>query len=1813
MKRQSVGFLLKQTVFAVPAMALMLGAAHGSQVGINFQDNYNGNSYATLVAPSAFGVPLDHWFNAPSILNSKSHPISTNAVWALPDGSSLGVAWSANNTYSVSAAIPSGGNDQVIYGWLDDGGSGCSVTLTGFRNFASSYTITTIASTATGSASFSDVQVAYDSGTDVLNYTNNFSVTYATGTWGTSTVSSVITTLTGNNSVTLTSSARSGSTRGSLAGILIQYTPGGSNPPEVETQPQSPVGIIYTGQPFSLSALASGTSTLRYQWRQNGVPIVGATNSSYTSSGIPNAGIYAYDLVVTNNYGTVTSQAALVTISQAWLWKGNVNSAWDISGTANWTTNGAATTYLDGNPVAFNDTAVSTSVNVTTTVSPADMIVNNNTASYTIGGSPISGTASLSKGGTNTLTLSGVNSFTGLLAINAGSVTIGGAGQLGGGDYSANITNNGALNYSSSADQLLSGAVSGIGALTQKGPGTLTLAGTPAYTGNTTIYSNRLVLADTAVRSYASPGTAISLDGILEWSLSTSYSLGSATLNLSGAGVVQKTGPGSLTIGNPAAVTLTQSAGGAFDVEAGDLNIGFSHGFMAANSGGLYVASGATYHNSDTVVQADWLAGAGNINNAYSTTTPTLTIGGAGTANNAVYGVTNNTATFDGIIGYTENYNGVPVGTLNFVKTGSGTQILDGINGWTGTTTINGGALLVNSPGSLAATSVTVQNGARLGGDGILNGTVQVQSGGTLTAGNDSGIGNLTLMSTLTLNAGSTNRMRISKNGGTPASDMVSVSGVTLGGTLVVVNITSDASLLGVGDTFHLFNSGAGGSFSGFILPALAGGLSWDVSQLAASGNISVVNYAATPTFNPPAGGYIGAQTVTISTVTPSATIYFTTNSWASSNVYSGPIAVPVNTSVTFQAFVRATGFSDSPAVTAAYATEAQAVWLNTSGGSWSTLGNWTNNIPANGSSGTALFNALTLPADGNVTLDGSWIIGHLVFGDRGNTYNWIVTPGAGGSIQLQATTPPTIQVDNQGTIMQAALQGSSGLTKTGPGQLIMTGINSYSGLTTISQGTLTISNLNALPTTSDIVLGDANSGSTTPTFGISVNNISLNNMTVGANVTNATFFAIPTGNGFLSASNITLNSPLILRKNNSAAGWIGFQTLGGKITGPGAGPGKDSLILVNDGGFQAYFQGNYIPNDFLGNVHVVSGDWRIQNGVLTGGGGNYTFPDTASVTVDSGAILNFSSGGLPESIDGLNGGGIVSRNVNDSSAFTVGASGGGGNFSGVIQNGSGTFALTKVGSGNQILSGTNTYSGPTIISNGTLTVSGRLAGATAVTVNDGATLNVIGHGALPTIAGPGNLTLGSTILGFDYLSSTNVAPINAANVSANGSVTVNIGTHLAVGQFSLIKYSNSGSGLGNFVLGTLPPGTTATLVNNVGNKSLDLNVTVTSGPATIIADLDGGTNYLYAGRAYNLSVVAGGGAPLHYQWQKNGVTIPGAANTAMFSLASVTTGDSGGYSVTVTNASGSTQSSTSHLVVLPASGYTSQLASYWPLNEPSGTTALDLAGTNNATYSGAVTLGVPGIATGDSDTAVSFGGGTADAGYSDNLNPSTFTLEFWAKPADTAVAYVVALQDRTTGSRIGYAIEKNNFSSGWDFTFGNGPASYNNISSSTPVVAGKAYFVAATYDGTTAKLYVNGVLEASLATTYQPATPGAVNFTMGSRNGNSTYNGVLEDVRFYSRALAPGEISALAAAGPPPVTTVNTNPTNLTFSVTGNTLTLSWPSDHLGWHLQYQTNSLTTGLNNNWTIIPGSDTITSTNITINPAEPTVFYRLTYP
>jgi hypothetical protein len=318
MKRKLLNKPLLKTALAVPAAALMLGASQAGQVGLNFQDNwapyYAAPHGGASVTATAFGLDATHWINVPMFYQSEWTPFVTNSLFILPDGGTISLTWGAKNTYSWpfdAASLPPG-DQEVGYAYLDDSSPGYTVTLSGMRGFASSYTIQAVAGSDNASA-FANVNLQTNGAVaDSLNFsdpTTGFVAGSGGGSYGISTVSIPL----GNDTVQLVGAGRNGSTRSTLAGFTIIYTPG-NNPPLIETSPQTPSGTLYPGGSFSLSALASGTPALSYQWRKGGIPLGGATDTTYTKTGVGVGDSGNYDVVVTNLYGSVTSVVAAVTV-----------------------------------------------------------------------------------------------------------------------------------------------------------------------------------------------------------------------------------------------------------------------------------------------------------------------------------------------------------------------------------------------------------------------------------------------------------------------------------------------------------------------------------------------------------------------------------------------------------------------------------------------------------------------------------------------------------------------------------------------------------------------------------------------------------------------------------------------------------------------------------------------------------------------------------------------------------------------------------------------------------------------------------------------------------------------------------------------------------------------------------------------------------------------------------------------------------------------------------------------------------------------------------------------------------------------------------------------------------------------------------------------------------------------------------------------------------------------------------------------------------------------------------------------------------
>src|SRR5690349_17429421 len=132
--------------------------------------------------------------------------------------------------------------------------------------------------------------------------------------------------------------------------------------------------------------------------------------------------------------------------------------------------------------------------------------------------------------------------------------------------------------------------------------------------------------------------------------------------------------------------------------------------------------------------------------------------------------------------------------------------------------------------------------------------------------------------------------------------------------------------------------------------------------------------------------------------------------------------------------------------------------WTNTSGGTWSTSGNWSAGVVANGIDSTADFSTLNITGNPTVTLDTARTVGNLIFGDAVTPSNdWTL---ASNTLTLDLSSgAPTINVVNRTATISSVVATNDGFTKTGAGTLIFTGNNTaITGTVTIGGGQLTLS-----------------------------------------------------------------------------------------------------------------------------------------------------------------------------------------------------------------------------------------------------------------------------------------------------------------------------------------------------------------------------------------------------------------------------------------------------------------------------------------------------------------------------------------------------------------------------------------------------------------------------------------------------------------------------------------------------------------------------------------------------------------------------------
>jgi autotransporter-associated beta strand protein len=496
----------------------------------------------------------------------------------------------------------------------------------------------------------------------------------------------------------------------------------------------------------------------------------------------------------------------------------------------------------------------------------------------------------------------------------------------------------------------------------------------------------------------------------------------------------------------------------------------------------------------------------------------------------------------------------------------------------------------------------------------------------------------------------------------------------------------------------------------------------------------------------------------------------------------------------------------------------ADGTWTQTvSGGSWSTTGNWSGGIVADGLGSTANFNTLDLTADNTVRLDSDRTLTSLIFGDTNTTTaaGWVLDNNATATNNLiLAGVTPTVTVNALGSgktaTISAIIEGTAGLTKSGAGTLTLSGVNTYSGTTSVSAGILAITSNNALGATGG---GNGTTVSNNAALWLNATGLTVAEpLTIrgdGSNFTGALFnnsgtntysgliTVDPAGGARIGSNN---NTTLNLTGGVSSAGGSSLALRPGaggaiQITTTALTLNANALFIYESGtvtlgvagssfgtvtpGFQGTLKAgaaNVLPSSSIlslgvtGGVNAGTGTFDLAGFSQTIGG----IRTTASVTEGTRTVTN-SSGTATLTVD-------QSTNTTYDGRFTN------------------ALALTKQGAGALTLSGStaNTFTGLTTVTGGTLEL-GKTAGVNAIAgdgtagtvdvrVNAGATLR---HLTANQIADNATLDINAGTWNLNGQSET-IRNVTAAVVSGTAP-TLNLGTG-SVLTLNRIDWDNSGS-----------------------------------------------------------------------------------------------------------------------------------------------------------------------------------------------------------------------------------------------------------------------------------------------------------------------------------------------------------------------------------------------------------------------------------
>ncbi|MCA9063465.1 MAG: hypothetical protein KDA96_10410, partial [Planctomycetaceae bacterium] len=149
----------------------------------------------------------------------------------------------------------------------------------------------------------------------------------------------------------------------------------------------------------------------------------------------------------------------------------------------------------------------------------------------------------------------------------------------------------------------------------------------------------------------------------------------------------------------------------------------------------------------------------------------------------------------------------------------------------------------------------------------------------------------------------------------------------------------------------------------------------------------------------------------------------------------------------------------------------------------------------------------------------------------------------------------------------------------------------------------------------------------------------------------------------------------------------------------------------------------------------------------------------------------------------------------------------------------------------------------------------------------------------------------------------------------------------------------------------------------------------------------------------------------------------------------------------------------------------------------------------------------------------------------STSLSASTVTVDVWVRPDATGVnSTIVTKEGVVASSEIGFGFRQRADNHFW-FVLGREGAASAIAASTTTLTAGQWYHLTGTYDGSNAKLYVNGILEATTATTV--ALNSTTPMVIGRQQiSGGFFDGMIDELALFDRPLTSGEVAAVYAAG---------------------------------------------------------------------------------